>query len=174
MTSLLIVLFFALTGLTLNHQDWTFGISPVTTSATGQLPDTAITDGEPNYLVISEYLRANQGATGQISDYGTDGDTGRIAYTGPGYTSSTSFNLSDGTFTISTTRYGLVSFAQDLHRGNATSTAWGWAVDAAAILLSLVAVTGLVLQLFIKKKRTTALVLLGVGVVGTIVLMFVA
>lgn len=47
MVSLLIVLFFAVTGLTLNHQDWTFGQSPQVTTTTGQLPDGAISDGTP-------------------------------------------------------------------------------------------------------------------------------
>ncbi len=168
MVSLLIVLFFAVTGLTLNHQDWTFGQSPQVTTTTGQLPDGAISDGTPDFLVISEYLRSEQGASGEITDYGTDSETGRISYAGPGYVASATFELASGQFSMETTRYGLVAIANDLHKGRHSSMVWNWAIDAAAIFLIAVAVTGLILQLLIQRKRTTAVVLLGLGAVATV------
>lgn len=174
MISLLVVLFFAFTGLTLNHQDWTFGQSPQVSTTTGELPAGAISDGTPDFLVISEYLRASQGATGEITDYGSESGTGRISYTGPGYVASASFDLATGSFTMETTRYGLVAIANDLHKGRHTSTAWNWTIDAAAIFLIVVALTGLILQLLIQRKRTTALVLLGVGLAATIVLIWLS
>jgi uncharacterized protein len=174
MISLLVVLFFALTGLLLNNPSWTFGQSPQVTSVSGELPDGAITNGEPNYLVISEYLRANQGATGQITDYGVSGDSGRISYGSPGYTATASFSVAEGTFTLQTTRSGFVALISDLHKGTNVSTAWKLAIDAAAILLTTVALTGLILQLLIAKKRTTALVLLAIGVAAGVGLMFLA
>ena len=174
MTSLLVVLFFAVTGLTLNHQDWTFGQAPQVTKTSGTLPSGAITSSEPDFLQISEYLRANEGATGEITDHGVDGDTGRISYSGPGYTGSATFSLTDGSYTMESTRYGLVAVANDLHKGRHTSTAWSWTIDAAAVLLILVSLTGLILQLLIQKRRTTALILLGLGVVAGAGLMFLA
>lgn len=171
MASLLVVLFFSITGLTLNHQDWTFGQSPAVTRTSGQLPSGATAEGAPNYLVISEYLRSQQGASGQITDYGADGDAGRISYAGPGYTGSATFSVSTGTFTMESTRYGLVAIANDLHKGRHTSTAWSWTIDVAAVGLALVAITGLLLGLIIQRRRRSALVLLGVGVVGGVVLM---
>lgn len=174
MATMLVVLFFALTGLLLHHQEWTFGTSPATTQVSGELPSGSIVNGSPNFLDISEYLRSSQGASGQVSDYGTSGTTGRIAYTGPGYAANATFNLGTGSFTMTTTRYGWVSFFSDLHRGSNTSSAWGWVIDVAAVGLALVALTGVVLQLLIRKKRTTALVLLGVGVAASVGLMFLA
>jgi hypothetical protein len=174
MLTMLVVLFFALTGLLLHHQEWTFGITPSTTQVSGELPSSSVVDGNANFLDISEYLRANQGAAGQVSDYGTSGTTGRIAYTGPGYAATAVFDLSTGSYTMTTTRYGLVSYFYDLHRGSNTSGAWGWVIDVAAVGLALVALTGVVLQLMIRKKRTTALILLGVGVVAGVGLMFLA
>lgn len=174
MISLLVVLFFAATGLTLNHQDWTFGQSPQVTTTTGQLPDGAITDGTPNFLTISEYLRSQQGASGEITDYGADSGSGRISYAGPGYVASASFDLTTGSFTMETTRYGLVAIANDLHKGRHTSTAWNWTIDAAAIFLLVVALTGLILQLLIQRKRNTALILLGIGTVAGVVLIWLS
>lgn len=174
MGSLLIVLFFAVTGLLANNPSWTFGQQPQVTSVGGQLPQGAVVDGVPNYLVISEYLRANQGASGQISDYGLSGDSGRISYGAPGYTATASFSLSQGTFVLQTTRSGLAALLTDLHKGTNAALPWKLAIDAAAILLGVVAVTGLVMQLMMAKKRTTAMVLIGVGVVVGLGLMFLA
>ncbi|HSK33289.1 MAG TPA: PepSY-associated TM helix domain-containing protein [Propionicimonas sp.] len=174
MGSLLVVLFFALTGLTLNHQDWTFGQSPTVTTSSGQLPTGAISGGAPNYLLISEFLRSSQGATGEITDYGADGDAGRISYAGPGYTGSATFSLSTDTFTMESTRYGLVAIANDLHKGRHTSTAWSWTIDVAAVGLALVAITGLLLGLIIQRRRRSALVLLGVGVVAGVILILLS
>lgn len=174
MATMLVVLFFAVTGLLLHHQEWNFGIDPTTTQVSGELPSDSIVNGVPNYLDISEYLRTSQGASGSVSDYGTSGTTGRIAYTGPGYAASTTFDLDTGSFTMTTTRYGLVSYFSDLHRGSNTSSVWGWVIDVAAVGLALVALTGVVLQMMIRKKRTTALVLLGVGTVAAVGLMFLA
>ena len=174
MASLLVVLFFAVTGLTLNHQDWTFGQSPQVSKTSGTLPDGAIASGEPDFLLVSEYLRANEGATGEITDHGVDGDTGRISYSGPGYTGSATFSLTDGSYTMESTRYGLVAVANDLHKGRHTSTAWSWTIDVAAALLILVSLTGLILQFLIQKRRTTAMILLGLGVLAGAGLMFLA
>lgn len=174
MATMLVVLFFALTGLLLHHQEWTFQISPSTTQVSGELPSGSIANGTANFLDISEFLRANQGASGQVSDYGTTGDVGRIAYAGPGYAANVTFDLNTGSFTMTTTRYGLVSYFYDLHRGTNTSGVWGWVIDVAAVGLALVAMTGVVLQLLIRKKRTTALVLLGVGAAVGVGLMFLA
>lgn len=174
MISLLLVLFFALTGLTLNHQDWTFGQAPQVSRVAGQLPEGSIVAGEPEFLKISEYLRASQGASGGITDHGVDANTGRISYSGPGVTTSATFDLTTGAFSVESTRYGLVAIANDLHKGRHTSAAWDLAIDVAAILLALVALTGLLLQLLIQKRRGTALVLLGLGVVAGIALVWVS
>ncbi len=174
MVSLLVVLFFALTGLLLNNPSWTFGETQQVTSVSGQLPTGSFTDGVPNYLVISEYLRANQGVTGQITDYGVTGDSGRITYGSPGYTATATFSVAESTFTIQTTRSGVVAMLSDLHKGTNVSTTWKLAIDAAAVLLTTVALTGLILQLMMAKKRTAALVLLSIGVAAGVGLMFLA
>lgn len=174
MFGLLVLLFFGFTGLTLHHQEWTFGIQPETVTTTGTLPAGSVNAGAPDYLVISEYLRANQGASGQITDYGLDGETGRISYAGPGSASTATFKTTDLSFEMTRTSHGLVTFANNLHRGEYTSTAWAWVIDVTAGLLILVSITGLILQLLIRKRRTTALILLGSGVVIAVTLMCLA
>ena len=174
MVSLLVVLFFAATGLTLNHQDWTFGQEPVTTTTTGTLPAASITAGAVDFLAVSEYLRSAQGASGEITDHGVDGTVGRLTYQGPGYTATATFDTITGSFTLASTRYGLVAVANDLHKGRHTSPAWSWLIDVSAVGLALVAITGLVLQLFIVRTRRLGLILIGVGVVAGVALVMLS
>jgi hypothetical protein len=51
----------------------------------------------------------------------------------------------------------------DLHRGASTGPAWSWVIDACAILLSIVALTGLILLCFLYKRRTAGLILAAAG-----------
>lgn len=162
MLSMLLVLFFAVTGLTANHESWA-GESKTTTT-TGTLPESAKSDSGWDFLAVSEYIR-NQGVTGSVTDYGTSGDLGRITYQGPGYQASLSFEVTDGSYTLSTTSSGLIAIINDLHKGRHTSGFWNVTIDIAAIFLIVVALTGLVLQLLIERRRRTALILLSAGVV---------
>jgi hypothetical protein len=174
MVSLLVVLFFAVTGLLLNNPSWTFGQQPQVSTVTGSLPEGAISNGQPDYLVISEYLRSHQLVSGQVTDYGISGDEGRISYGSPGYSATATFSVSAGTVTVQTTRSGVIALLNDLHKGTNAATPWKLAIDAAAVLLTLVALTGLIMQLLMAKKRVAASVLLGAGVVGGVLLMFLA
>ncbi len=174
LVSLLVVLFFAVTGLTLNHQDWTFGQEPETTTTTGTLPESAVTGGTIDFLAVSEYLRSTQGAGGEITDHGVDGSTGRVTYQGPGHTATATFDTSTRAFSLESTRYGLVAIANDLHKGRHASQAWSWLIDITAVGLALVAITGLLLQLFIVRTRRLGLILVGIGVVAGVALVLLS
>ena len=163
MVSMLLVLFFAVTGLTASHPAWVG--APRADTVKGALPATANVNGTWDLLVVSEFVRNANGVTGSITDHGIDGNQGRLAYQGPGYEASVFFDTGSGTYTLTTTSYGLVGVMNDLHKGRHTNIAWNVVIDIAAIVLTLVAVTGLVLQLLIERRRTTALILLGAGVI---------
>lgn len=171
MVSMLLVLFFSVTGLTANHGSWVG--TPRVTTATGTLPAAAHRDSSWDFLAVSEYLRSS-GVTGTVTDYGVTGDQGRISYQGPGYEASAFFDTTSGAYTLTTTSYGLIGIINDLHKGRHTSPFWNAAIDISAVVLVLVALTGLVLQLLIERRRRTALILLALGVVGSAVLLVVA
>ncbi len=164
MVSMLLVLFFAVTGLTANHPAWVG--SARTANVTGTLPTSARVNGTWDLLVVSEYLRSTQSVTGTLTDHGLDTSQGRLGYQGPGYEASLFFDPSTGDFTLTTTSYGLVGVLNDLHKGRHTVGVWNIVIDLSAIVLTLVALTGLVLQLLIERRRTTALILLALGVVA--------
>ena len=174
LTSLLVVLFFAVTGITLNHPTWFGASSPQTDSSTGVLPATAAGNGTADLLAISEYLRSNLGVTGQVTAHTETSAGGTIDYEGPGTTAAVSYTTSTGAYKLTTTSYGLVGVLNDLHKGRHTGTTFGWVIDVSGGLLTLVAITGLLLQLYIRRSRRTGLMLAGVGAVAGIVLMLIS
>lgn len=175
MIALLVVLFFAVTGLTLNHPEWTFGLDPVAESATGTLPSGSIADdGTVEWLAVSDYLRNQYDVDGEVSDYGTTGSEGYISYRGPGYSADVFFDTDTGSFQLDVEQEGLIAVLNDLHMGRDTTSAWNWLIDASAVFLIVISVTGIVLQLFLSKRRRLALTIAGVGALITLGLILIA
>lgn len=175
MISLLIVLFFGLTGITLNHPDWTFGDDVNDSTYTGTLPD-GISDsaGNVDFLTISEYMRNHYDVSGAVTDHRIDGDSGSISYNAPGYAADLTFSVSESTFTLEVHQQGFVQVMNDLHKGRDAPSSWKWVIDLSALLLVVVSLTGLGIQLFQRKRRTRALIFAGAGLLVTVVLVFVA
>lgn len=175
MIALLVVLFFSATGLTLNHPEWTFGIDPVTDTVTGYLPEDAVsTDGVVQFLVVSDFLRQEHGVEGEVSDYGVTGTEGYISYRGPGYKADAFFDTTTGSYQVNVEQQGLVAVLNDLHKGRDTASSWNWLIDASAVFLLVISLTGLVLQLFLSKRRKMALTVAGLGTALTVGLMLLA
>jgi hypothetical protein len=149
MFSFIIVLFFSVTGLTLNHVDW-FPESTVVSELNGavnakwvSVSDTA----KIPKLEIVEQLRANHSIKGQLN----------------GYTADFFVNRADGSYEVTETKMGIIAVINDLHKGRDTGKAWSWVIDFSAIFMIVISVTGLILLLFLKKKRTNGLLWLAIG-----------
>jgi hypothetical protein len=167
------VLFFAITGVTLNHPTW-FGASvPTTQTATGTLPVSVISNGTADPLAVSEYLRANAGVTGQVTQHNETAVGGSIDYEGPGSAASVDYTTSTRVYNLRTTSYGLVGTLNDLHKGRHAGSSFAWLIDISGGLLTLVALTGLTLQLYIRRSRRLGLMLAGAGAVAATVLMVI-
>lgn len=174
MVSLLIVLFFALTGITLNHPSWTFGQSPVVTTTTGHLPQQAVSGGELDFLVASEYLRDQQHVSGEVTDHSTQDGAATISYRGPGYAADVSIRIADRAFTLNVEQGGLVARLNDLHKGRNASPLWKAVIDVTAAVLVAMSLTGIVLQLTIRRTRRLALGLIAAGVAAGLALIAVS
>lgn len=172
MISLLIVLFFGITGITLNHPTWTFGDGTDRSSFTGTLP-AGVTDAErTDFLAASEFIRDTYGISADVADHGITGDQGTIAYKGPGYAADLFFDVDTGAYELAIEQQGLVAVLNDLHKGRDTASSWNWAIDVAGGFLVLVATTGLGIQLFLRKRRARALAM-AAGGAGLAVLLMV-
>jgi uncharacterized protein len=177
MISLLVVLFFAVTGITLNHPDWVFGTREVTKNTTGTLPSGWLVNGKPDWLTVVEYLRATAGVKGQAGDYVTADSADpedSLSFHAPGYSADVFIAKATGSYKLGVTQQGFVAVLNDFHKGRDSGGAWGWVIDVSGGFLALIALTGLGLLLYMKKIRRAALLTMLGGAVLIVVLMKVA
>ena len=159
MFSFLIVLFFAVTGLTLNHTEWFDGMQSER-KLEGSLTPEWVNDTDTaniKKLEIVEFLRKQYGITGYVSDFYIQDDQCSISFKGPGYGADAFINRADGTFQLSEFRLGIFAVLNDLHKGRDSGKGWGFLIDISAIFLTLVSLSGLVMLFFLKKKRMVAI-----------------
>lgn len=166
MVSFAVVLFFAATGLTLNHPDW-FRSHEQTTTYQGTVENRLLHERggtQPDKLGIVEFLRHTHKIKGAVSDFRVEDDQVSVSFKGPGYAADGFIQRDSGNYELMETCSGFVAVINDLHKGRDTGTVWSGFIDASAILLLLVSVSGLLLLWFTYKRRTSGLVLAVVGV----------
>ncbi len=173
MIALLLVLFFGITGITLNHPDWTFGDEPTTTTDSGTFTFEVAPDGAVDFLAVSEQLRDDYGISAPVSDHQVTGTTGSISYRAPGYAADATFDVDTAQYRIAIEQQGWVGVMNDLHKGRDADRSWTWAIDVAGGLLVVIALSGLVLQLLLKRRRRSAVALAVVGAAIGVVLMWI-
>ncbi|MEP6917954.1 MAG: PepSY-associated TM helix domain-containing protein [Acidobacteriota bacterium] len=163
MTSFVIVLFFAVTGITLNHPDW-FADLARTTQAQGSVDagwtNTGSADVRKTEIVAS--LR-RRGVIGAVGEFRVDDQQYSVSFKGPGYSADATIDRLTGKYDLTESWLGLVAVLNDLHKGRDTGAARAVVIDLAAGLLALVSLTGLVLLYFIHKHRVAGIVLLLFG-----------
>ena len=173
MFSFVIVLFFSVTGLTLNHLDW-FPEKEVLNELDGRLNPAwvnATDTAKVKKLEIVEFLRASHQVKGQLNDFRIDESECSISFQGPGYTADVFVDRTKGSYHLSERSLGVIAWANDLHKGRDTGQGWKWVIDFSAIFMTVISLTGLILLLFIKKKRANGLLWLVLGI-GAIALFY--
>lgn len=165
MVSFVIVFFFAVTGLTLNHADkFTGRISTVQTK--GHLdpvwtknPDTLKVDR----LSIVEHLRRTEQITAALSDFRIDDNQIGVSFRGPGFEANAFIDRATGGYDLMRTSAGFIGLINDLHKGRDTGPGWSLFIDVSAVLLTLVSLTGMILLLFLRRRRVTGLLVAALG-----------
>ncbi len=168
MVSFAVILFFAVTGLTLNHAEW-FANQQRTVQRTGSLPHDWLrpTTGEVGKLEIAERLRSSEKLHGEVSDFRVDDQQVAVSFKAPGYAADAFIDRDNNHYDLTITSNGFVAVMNDLHKGRDAGKAWGWVIDVSAVLLTLVSLTGLLLLFFVYKRRTAGLI---VGAIGAVLL----
>ncbi len=167
--SFVLVLFFAVTGLTLNHADW-FDDATRTTELKGRINRAWIAGTDTNMvnkLALVEYLRSTHQLKGSVSEFRMDDRQVSLSFRGPGYSADAFVDRSAGTYQLTETRMGFVAVVNDLHKGRDTGQGWAWVIDIAAVFMTLVSLTGLALLLVLKKRRISGLWWLLAGAIAS-------
>lgn len=174
MAALLLVLFFGITGITLNHPDWSIGDSSTSKTVTGTLPVTPMVNGSVDYLSVSEFARNELGVGGQVESFDTTGSSASIRYRQPGYSADLTFSTTSGDYELVSEQQGMFwGVMNDLHKGRHAGSSWKWLIDIAGLLLVVISISGLVMQLFLRKRRIAALVASAVGAVVMVILIWI-
>ena len=194
MFGLAAVLFFSVTGVTLNHPDWFFANAERQTQAEGQVEtkwlhvaaaavggEGSEAVGEPDRskevsrLEVVEHLRKTHAIRGALADFRVDETECSVSFKGPGYAADAFIDRDSGHYNLTQTFHGFVAIINDLHKGRDTGPVWSAVIDVSAVVLTIISLTGLVLIFFLKLRRGPGLVvsLVGAAVVVVICLLWV-
>jgi hypothetical protein len=164
MVSFAILFFFAVTGLTLNHVDW-FAHQQRTVQSKAAVNAEWVKGPDVRKLDIVEQLRRVHSIRAALGDFRIDDAQCSLAFKGPGYFADVFIDRSTGQYELTETRSGWGAVINDLHKGRDAGRAWSVLIDASAILMTLVSLTGLALIFFLAKRRTSGLIALAIGAV---------
>jgi uncharacterized protein len=168
MVSFAIVLFFAVTGLTLNHQEW-FAKQQKTAQFKGTM-DRHWLAGNVAQLQVVEYLRSKHNITKALNEFRIDDGQVSVSFKGPGYEATAFIDRETGAYDVTETKMGLAAVLNDLHKGRDSGKAWRWLIDGSAVFMTFVSVTGIVLILFLQKRRYSGVIAALAGVLLCIVI----
>ena len=189
MFGLAAVLFFSVTGLTLNHPDWFFAGKETVVPAKGELnpkwvkpverlanPPADAPDPDPlegvAKLEVVEHLRASHGIRGALANFTADDRECVVTFKGPGYAADAFIDRETGGYQLSQTFHGLIAVINDLHKGRDTGPVWSVLIDASAIVMTAVSLTGLALLFYIKRRRLAGTFIAIVGTALVVVLWY--
>lgn len=173
--SLVGMLLFAITGLTLNHAA-TISAKPEVTQHSATLPpellkllakapaDTVLPDAVSASLLPTTGLDT-RGRAAEWSD-----EEVYVAMPGPGRDAWVSIDRTTGEVKSENTDRGWVSYFNDLHKGRNSGVAWFWFIDIFAVACIVFTLTGLLLLNLHAKHRPSTWPLVGLGVVLPLVI----
>ena len=171
------LLFFAVTGVLLNHPNWFAAEEPRTAPVKLTLTSAQLEELRSTQVpapMLARMVAEQTALYGEYEDGETAGDQIFVRLRGARGSSSVRASLRDGTVTVVSERTTTIGLLNALHRGEHTGTAWRTSIDVAAgILIALALVGYAIFFSMINKRLRTALILTGVSVLG-IVMFFAA
>lgn len=180
MISFSIVLFFGITGITLNHPSWFGGDNQFVRECDGKLnPDWLRgidgTSTSPDSISVArleivEHLRRIDRVRGAVGEFTVNGDQIAVTFRAPAYSADIFIDRESGEYDLAETSFGAIAWLNDLHKGRDSGDGWGWIIDASAILMTVVSLTGLLLIFCVRRHRVAGLVS---ALVGAVVVMVV-
>ena len=180
--SLVAMLLFSVTGITLNHAA-TIAASPVVTERSALLPPPLTrllaAPGRAGDAPLPAAVAARVADAVGLDPAGRPGEWSEtdvyVALPRPGGDGWVSIDRASGRITAETTDRGWVSYLNDLHKGRNAGAAWFWFIDLFAVACILFTLTGLLLlQLHARHRPATwPIVAAGLAIPAIIAILFV-
>lgn len=161
------IMFFAATGITLNHPTWFGGSALQVEDISDKFPSDWLRD-ERTDLEIAEALREKHQLHGKVTEFHEDELEYMLVYKSPAYAADVFIDRESGDYTVTITSANLIAALNDLHKGRDTSPTWkAIGIDGAALLMILFSLSGFALLFYIKRRRLSGVV---TSVIGTLIL----
>jgi hypothetical protein len=175
--SLIGMLLFAITGITLNHAGQ-IEAKPVVVSRKATLPPDLLAllakgpeEGKrPLPVALEPFLDKAVGADVAGREGEWSADEVYVALARPGGDAWVSIDRETGAVEHEKTTRGAVSLLNDLHKGRNAGKAWGWFIDIFAAACVIFTVTGLILLQFHARARPLTWPLVGLGLAAPVIL----
>jgi uncharacterized protein len=163
---LVLLCFFSITGLMLNHEDWFV-------SGESQVREEKATTSkallEPlNKLAIVEWLRQEHGAVGELTAFEEEGDNYHIEFKRVGLGMQATIDRESGETELRYESRGLVGVLFDMHRAKSTGLVWSVLMDGVCIAVLFMSATGLVMWSSLRGRGKHGLLILFAGFAVTI------
>lgn len=159
MLGLAAILFFSVTGITLNHPEWFTSGMGRSVEDEGRMPESLLQSDAPgavdgvDKLEVVERLRRDHGVGGALVDFQIDDYECLVAFKGPGYSADAFIDREDGRYTLSQNHQGFVGVINDLHKGRDSGPIWSVVIDVSALILTFISLSGLILIFYLKLRR---------------------
>ncbi|MCH1929130.1 PepSY-associated TM helix domain-containing protein [Shewanella sp. A25] len=148
MALLLLMLFFAFTGLTLNHPEWVSSSNLEPKREQQELPKylLPIDADNPEWRVaVGHWLNSEWRVDINQAEFSEDEIS--VGNKGPGHYLNVTLDLLDATAYVESVDYGALALLNDLHKGRNSGSVWAWVLDLSAVLMILFSLTGAYLLL---------------------------
>ena len=162
----LALIFFAATGILLNHPEWFDGYQPAEqkTTATLSAAELASAKAAPDQgRALAALLKGKTRLVGAYASGDIEGREALLRLEGPKGSSDIDLDLSTGRAEIKVARANLPAIIQDLHRGKNSGKAWSVVIDASAYLVIALSLIGYILFFSLRFRLKTSLILTGVS-----------
>ena len=173
MALLTLLLFFSVTGITLNHPEW-FSDSEANIVEKELIIDLKLIENPPlsprQLASVSEMIEQKLSISLRNSIIESSGDELFYSIKKAGKNTAITLDLASGELFFEHTNYGWWALMNDLHKGRNTSAFWGWIIDITSALCIIFAFTGFILAIPQRRFNRT----LTVSLTITVAMMFTA
>lgn len=170
MAGFVLVLLFAVTGVTLNHQDTGWG-EPQTSTSQLTLPKDVVAAADR--AAIAGRIQQALNISTPLSEFQAYDDEIDLAFHAPGRRVHAIVTRATGEAKVMTEWRGKVGVINDLHKGMETGTTWKWLVDFTAVLVGFSALTGLMTLVTLPKRRRVGLLITAGGALVVLIIYLV-
>ena len=173
---LIVLVFFSITGITLNHAELMVAEPQTEVRTLDNLPVLPLDD---NGMIfdspeLAAYVRDEFGIRLEFADLTIAEPFVTIEYDGPGYQALVEIDQELGEIYAESTDDGLVAVLNDLHKGRYTHIVWNALIDISGIILVIFSLAGFVLLLPNKFRFRKVLKYSVVGIVISVAAYFIA